>query len=256
MTSNLLRHIFTALSLTLAFTASQTWAATSNYKVEVMIFSYLGSDTLDDEAWPDITSIPEAPNARSLGYRENGSGYFTRLGRNSLRMTRRQAALSNSPDYRVLFHEAWIQPVGSVEGRHTIRITGGSILDNGLYELDGYISIDKGRYLHFRNNLFINRQLTPAQSQRLIRLREPAPAPPVENTQPESFSTVFGNTPEALGDTPETTVVNDFPANNIVADFLTAQMEGGRRMRRDEVHYIDHPLMGILVYITAYNPGN
>ncbi|WP_271273966.1 CsiV family protein [Aliamphritea hakodatensis] len=249
MTSNLLRHIFIPLSLTLTLVASQAWAATSNYKVEVMVFSYQGTDTLDDEAWPEITSIPQVPNARSLGYRENGSGYFTRLGRNSLSMTRRQAALSNSADYRVLFHEAWIQPVGSVEGRHTIRITGGSILDNGLYELDGYISIDKGRYLHFRNNLFINRQLTPAQSQQLIRFNEPTPEALTAPEQPQSLSTVFG-------DTPETTVVNSFPADNIVSDFLTAQMEGGRRMRRDEVHYIDHPLMGILVYITGYESGN
>ncbi|MBN3560606.1 CsiV family protein [Aliamphritea spongicola] len=248
MISNTLRHILITLSLTVSLAASQAWAATSNYKVEVMVFSYEGSDTLDDEAWPEITSIPEVPNARSLGYRENGSGYFTRLGRNSLSMTRRQAALSNSPDYRVLFHEAWIQPVGSTKGRHTIRITGGSILDNGLYELDGYISVDKGRYLHFRNNLFINRQLTPAQSQRLIRMNQPAPEAVTEPEQP-AISTVFG-------DSPETTIINDIPTNNIVADFLTAQMESGRRMRRDEVHYIDHPLMGILVYITRYEPGN
>lgn len=245
MTSNALRHIFLILSLTLLFSVTQTWAATSNYKVEVMVFSYQGNDTLDDESWPEINSIPEVSNARSLGYRENGSGYFTRLGRNSLSMARRQAALRNSPDYQVLFHEAWIQPVGSIEGRHTIRITGGSILDNGLYELDGYISVDKGRYLHFRNNLFINRQLTAAQSQRVVRISDTAPVQ--ETNLPETVSGVFG-------EIPETTVVNDIPVNNIVADFLTVQMKGGRRMRRDEVHYIDHPLMGILVYITAYKP--
>ena len=246
MTSKIFRRIFTAFSLILATTLSAptSWAATSNYKVEVLVFSYLGDDTLDDEFWPEIYSIPEVPNARNLGYRENGSGYFTRLAPGALSMARRQAALRNNPDYRVLFHEAWIQPVGSVKGRHTLRITGGNILDNGLYELDGYISIEKGRYLHFRNNLFLNRQLSPYQNQLVKRLSEE----PV-STEPEIVEGVFSDTDGT------TTIINEPVANNLVADFLTVQMESGRRMRRDEVHYIDHPLMGILVYITAYNPS-
>lgn len=225
--------IITALTLIL-LNSTTAQAATSNYKVEVLVFSHLTSDTLDDEIWPEINSIPVLPS-RSLGYYQAGqaNGYFTRLPKSSLSLSAKQASLRRSATYHVLFHEAWIQPISSVKNQNRVRINGGDILDNGLYELDGYISVDKGRYLHFRSDLFHSRRLSPAESQLLLTSKTvdtPVEAP-IETDSDSSNG-------------------NRYLTQTTVPDFLTVEMASARRMRRDELHYIDHPLFGMLVRIT------
>lgn len=228
----------TALAiLTLAcFAATPGVADTSNYKVEILIFNYLPSDTLDDELWPAINEAPPRANTRNLAYNKGGQqmNYFTRLPKSELELSQKQVSLRRSGDYRILFHEAWIQPIGEKKGKDTIHITGGDILDNGLYELEGYIAIDKARYLHFRSDLFHSRQLTPAEAQQLK---------PARTTADEALNNETGDTqPSSNG--------NRYLTRSNVPDFLTVEMKTGRRMRSKELHYLDHPLMGALVLIT------
>lgn len=227
--------IITALTLIL-LNSTAVQAATSNYKVEVLVFSHLSSDALDDEIWPAINSLPALPS-RSLDYyqADQANGYFTRLPKSSLSLSAKQASLRRSATYHVLFHEAWIQPVSGVKNQNRVRINGGDILDNGLYQLDGYISVDKGRYLHFRSDLFHSRQLSPAESQRLL-------TPNVVNIPTEDPAGAETGSDSSNG--------NRYLTQTTVPDFLTVEMKSARRMRRNELHYIDHPLFGMLVRIT------
>ena len=117
-------------------------------------------------------------------------------------MARRQNALRNNPDYRVLFHEAWQMPVYGKNRKRTlpIRIQGGQRINN-RYELDGTITVSVARYLHVDTNLFLSK-----------------------------FQTVEG----------EPQVSQVIP------------MQQSRRMRSKELHYIDHPKFGILIYFTPF----
>ncbi|MDX2422576.1 MAG: CsiV family protein [Amphritea sp.] len=232
------------MALTLILLSSTTVQAdTSNYKVELLIFSHLTSDTLDDEIWPPINAIPPRPS-RALNYYQAGqqNGYFTRLPKSSLSLNAKQASLRRSAGYHVLFHEAWIQPIGSTKNRNVIRINGGEILDNGLYELDGYISIDKGRYLHFRSDLFHSRRLTPAESQMLLT--------PVTDSSVNSIETPAAETDPLATANNDSSNGNRYLTQTAIPDFLTVEMKSARRMRRNELHYLDHPLFGMLVRIT------
>ncbi|MBN0987130.1 CsiV family protein [Amphritea pacifica] len=235
------------LTLTLIlFNSSPAQADTSNYKVELLIFSHQSSDTLGDEIWPLIDAIPPR-RSRALEYNQQGQqiGFFTRLPKSSLSLSSNQASLRRSSLYRVLFHEAWIQPIGEVKNQHVIRINGGEILDNGLYELDGYISIDKGRYLHFRSDLFHSRRLSPTESQMLLK---PSTGPTPADKTPLSDEP----TTATPADQPEGSSVNGnrYLTQTTIPDFLTVEMESARRMRSNELHYIDHPLFGMLVKIS------
>lgn len=226
------------------FAATPGMADISNYKVEVLVFNYLPSDTLNDELWPVINEVPPRANTRNLAYNKAGQpiNFFTRLPKSELELSQKQASLRRSRDYRVLFHEAWVQPIGEKKGKDTIHITGGDILDNGLYELEGYIAIDKARYLHFRSDLFHSRQLTAAEAQRLNPVI-PAEPGQAENNSPDTDDTSpASNQPSTNG--------NRYLTRSDVPDFLTVEMKTGRRMRSKELHYLDHPLMGALVLIT------
>ncbi|MBR9867221.1 MAG: hypothetical protein GYB20_06785 [Oceanospirillales bacterium] len=221
-------------------------ADTSNYKVELLIFSHKPSDTLSDEIWPDITSIPQR-SSRSLAYNQQDqkTDYFTRLPKSSLSLSNKQASLRRSSLYQVLFHEAWIQPVSETKGDNVVRINGGEILDNGLYELDGYISIDKARYLHFRSDLFHSRRLSPEES---LMLLKPSPGPTLTSnaeTNPESGSEMPLTQPQD-----SSMNGNHYLTQTSIPDFITVEMESARRMRSNELHYLDHPLFGMLVMIS------
>ncbi|MCV6609443.1 MAG: peptidoglycan binding protein CsiV [Amphritea sp.] len=235
-----------ALAL-LILTAATTQAVAKDYQVELLIFSNETSDTLDDEIWPEISSVP-ARNARNLGYKESSpaGSYYTRLPKSAMQLSGKQASLRRSPEYRVLFHETWVQPVGTSKQGTPIRVRGGEILDNGLYELDGFISVDRGRYLHFRSDLFHSRQLTPSEYQMLIKA---TPAISPENTETDPA----GESAPALPvtSTEESSINgNRYLTQTTVPDFLTVEMKSARRMRSKELHYLDHPLFGALVIIS------
>lgn len=233
-----------ALSLAL-FNSAPVQAATSDYKVELLVFSHLSSDTLDDEIWPAIDSLPTRPS-RALKYYQKGqqNGYFTRLPKSSLSLSAKQASIKRSSMYHVLFHEAWIQPIGSQKNKYVIRINGGDVLDNGLYEFDGYVSVDKGRYLHFRSDLFHSRSLSPSESAVLLKTSvEQANMAP----EPEATAEFSSTTPEQAD---ESINGNRYLNQTAIPDFLTVEMKSARRMRREEIHYLDHPLFGALVRIT------
>ncbi|BBB26076.1 CsiV family protein [Amphritea japonica] len=235
-----------ALSLTLVNSAP-VHAAASDYKVEVLAFSHLSSDTLDDEIWPVIETLPSR-RSRALKYYKKGqqNGYFTRLPKSSLSLSAKQASLKRSSLYKVLFHEAWIQPINSRKDQYLIRINGGEVLDNGLYELDGYISVDKGRYLHFRSDLFHSRSLSPAESTALLKTSTETTVT-VQEPLPESADTLPDTTSELSS---ESMNGNRYLNQTAIPDFLTVEMKSARRMRRAELHYLDHPLFGVLVRIT------
>jgi len=244
MMMNTVSRIAVAIAMMACFASAS--AAESDYKVEFLIFSYLPSDTLDDERWPELGTPPQK-RSRKLAYASAGqaTNYFTRLPKSALELSAKKASLRRSGDYRILFHEAWVQPIGGVKGKHTIRISSGDILDNGLYELDGYVSIDKARYLHFRSELFHTRQLTAIEAEQLSRLNTPAAEQDANLVNSENND---GNTPPTQDD--NSINGNRYLTRTAVPDFLTVAMKTGRRMRSKELHYLDHPLMGALVLIT------
>lgn len=236
-----------ALSLAL-FNSASVQAETSDYKVELLVFSHLSSDSLDDEIWPIIDTFPSR-RSRALKYHQKGqqNGYFTRLPKSSLSLSAKQASIKRSSLYRVLFHEAWIQPIGSQKDKYVIRINGGDVLDNGLYELDGHISVDKARYLHFRSDLFHSRSLSSTENTALLKTSTEQAINAELNQQSETTEELSPATSEQPS---ESVNGNRYLNQTTIPDFLTVEMKSARRMRRAELHYLDHPLFGALVRIT------
>lgn len=187
------------------------------YKAEVLIFKRLQQgDT--NEHWPQ----------EDLSYPENtqyvGGGDGTLRAANNSSLNRYAYSLKKSEDYKVLFHKAWKQKMRRKGRSPAIAIKGGEDL-GGRNELDGTLTFHIGRYLHIDTDLWLS---DPNIKTDVIVESEPA-REVSEGNFGENYS---------------------FPSLGSDASYPAVTLRQHRRMRSRELHYIDHPMMGMLVYLT------
>jgi hypothetical protein len=117
---------------------------------------------------------------------------------------------------RPLYHGAWIQVVPPREAPEPILIQAGNRLTSpSVHELEGTVDVTLGRYLHFRADLSFHA--------------------PALGAEPVRVALAADGTPGAAA--PE------------APPFRHMRLAESRRMRSEEVHYLDHPKLGVLVRI-------
>ena len=195
---------------------------------------------------------------------------FVTLPAGDLEFRGKAAYMARKGGYRVLFHEAWLQPVG--EQAEELPIILDRSGDGGPWpELQGSILLYLDRYLHLETNLWLNTQgqyfpgrwqmpppplsppsliveepepllatadttgvVAPAQSP--LPAQDAAPAPTGESGTPDS------NTGQVVTEVEETGPV--YPFRHAVT------LRQTRRMRSEELHYVDHPMFGLVIKLT------
>jgi hypothetical protein len=189
------------------------------YQVEVLIFKRNPLLVSTDEIWrndldlfypPKTTDIP---NQLSKGSHQLGGHDYT---------------LRRNEGFTVLFHKAWRQQMWEKEKSPSLLVRGGQRFGDHR-ELEGTIRIHIGRYLHVNTDLWLSEfdfsgnTQSAASTNNATQLRLP-PLPNKNNAQ--AYQYLFDNGPK--------------PSRIIT-------LREKRRMRSKETHYIDHPVMGILV---------
>ncbi len=122
-------------------------------------------------------------------------------------------SLRGAPGLKPLAHLAWRQPI-SRPGRTPPVYLGSAA---GGAELEGTLEVSVSRFLHVNLDLL---------------LRRTTPAGP--SSTPALVRADDGGLPQ-------------YPVSS--TDGYVYRMQAHRRMRSGEVHYIDHPLMGVLLRI-------
>jgi hypothetical protein len=201
----------------------------SVYKVELLVFSYpLGGTAEQWDATPDLAypklkhflTLPGDPTATALT-----------AGPATLPSTQREFAgradsMQRSGRYRILFHEAWIQPM--VEQSAALPIVLDRSGDGGQWPaLQGSIKLYTMNDLYLETNLWLNTQGEYLHSTWRM------PPPPLGPRFVESSSAISEQTDK------------DYPYRHAVL------LQQTRHMRSGEVTYIDHPMIGVVVKITA-----
>jgi len=127
--------------------------AATYYGIEVLIFSRDNAST-SSEFWP----TPDSPPASGISL--SGSGGYKERGPGSFFLNSTDQRIRNAAGMRVIYHKAWSQPV--VQGRNSqpVAIRAGYMMDDGYHELEGTITVDRGRYLHFKPNLQLRRNIS------------------------------------------------------------------------------------------------
>ncbi|WP_111641931.1 CsiV family protein [Marinimicrobium alkaliphilum] len=161
-------------------------------------------------------------------------------------------AFQRSPDYQLLFHEAWRQPVEDESRARAILISAGEQFGEH-HELEGSIRLHVSRFLHLQTRLWltqfeVNYGQDPAGWPALPLSPALAPSDSIDAAQAPlesdpwevDFSSAYlGDFSHSLGDA--------YLPRRI------ATLNQSRRMRSGELHYIDHPFMGLVVKITPYS---
>lgn len=241
------------------------------FQVEIIAFTNADVETDAPEAWPSFTSLssPERfiqikgvaelltansertptdeeiaeleQNVIDTEQEETVLEAFVALSEFERQLTQQRLSLERSRNHRVLFHEAWNQPVPGRDNVIPIRIDGGEKYGRQA-ELQGYINLYVERYLHMNTQLnFIEYEKSQD---------------PFSFFNETNSSTSASDTMDAYGGL---SLINaDSLLNNRVSrksdDFFVstsaALLSENRRMRSKEIHYFDNPRFGLIVLIT------
>lgn len=184
------------------------------YQVELIVFSRTESNP--QEHWPNDVKLAYPENLVNLASPPEG---FSLLNANDRLLNPQAATLAKSGNYSLLYHQAWRQ---MIYGKKTnIAISGGKTF-NGHQELEGSISLSVGQYLKIQTNLWL--------------------------TQFASAGTNLVETWPELPPLPNTTVGEEGKSQDYLIKRIV-KVSQERSMRSNEIHYIDHPLLGIIVKI-------
>ena len=250
---------------------TDTW-----YQVELIVFSHpAGNDAeqwdatpnlaypsasrllADEVSTPVVISQPEqaAPTAPLQ------PAAFTILPSSQQALRNKAAAIQRSSRYQILFHEAWNQQM--TDQANALPIVLDRSGDGGAWpELQGTIKLYVARYLYLETNLWLNTRgeylpgswRMPAPPIGPSSLIFEAPEPELELEQPQretitadpAIDLEYQRVPSTLITITESaeTLEPIYPFRHAV------RLHQTRRMRSGEVHYIDHPMLGVIVKIT------
>lgn len=277
------------LAATLWVTSIQAQESPTWYQVEMIVFERTGGaegieqwprniqlrypvdwvalEEPEDSAEPEEAETTERPSwdnglaalnkPRPVDYARDP---FLPLPEDSRNLDRYANAMNRSGEYRVLFHEAWRQPVDELENSPAMLIRGGDSFDDHS-ELEGSITLSVSRYLHLHTRLWFtefepNYGQPPGAWPELPR-RPNSPQPERDETD-ESWSTPswgdeWQNSSNNAWDMSlnTTSSLPDFMEDDYVPRRIVT-LNQQRRMRSEELHYLDHPVIGLLVRITPY----
>lgn len=241
-----------------------------NYPIEHRFLSYPG----EEEAPLPGTSIPErntdsnvnsgAPDGDSAQPSPALPKAFTTLPAAQRLFAGKAAAMQQSGRYRILFHEAWIQPMNA-KGQ-TLPIILDRSGDGAPWPaLQGSIKLYLSRYFYLDTNLWLNTQGEYLPGDWSM------PAPPLAPPSKPQPVTVYSR-PEQPGATsrpePVRRALAESPGGQVEPEMEVEEsgepqypfrhavlLDQTRRIRSGETVYIDHPLLGVLVTITPLAPA-
>lgn len=184
---------------------------------------------------------------------------FITLPTDSREFYGKAAYMQRSGNYTTLFHESWVQPVQAA-GEALPIIIDRSGDTQQWPELQGSIKLHIARYLHLETNLWLN---TPGD---YLPGEWRMPAPPLGPLsliieEPdldviEDATSTASLQPALNDDAIEIAVLDDEVAGTQLTTEPTypwrhaVLLDQSRRMRSGEVHYIDHPMLGVVIKLT------
>lgn len=234
---------------------AQSMARSDRYRVELLLFQRTTAEPVAESIsrnandwlpqygvplWVDTDwqgKVQDAPEA-ALGIDTAGvteSPRIERLSTDNLRLSPVRDSLRRSGSYEVLSFTAWEDdfPHGYKTAPLAVDMTSQF---NGERAIRGFIEIERRRYLHVNAQLF---DLRPADTVVMTAAEDPLQA--LQQTLQRESATLGGGEErvmELIGQRPE-------PAP---AWSTSTWLRELRRMRSEEVHYLDSPSIGLLVY--------
>lgn len=225
------------------------------YQVEVIAFAQNSQSYHQSELWPQDYTLPETEKSRELSRSRIDTTQkpsrpptpFSRLTQNSLQLQGAARRIESARDVELLLHTGWVQP-GLPENK-AVAIHFYEGMEDGLdstatnganpLRLDGTVRLILSRYLHLESDLL---------------WRDPVDATmasPAAAAQQSGETTITGDGRGVVS--ADTAVASTMEGTVLESGYRVYRLQQSRRMRSNEIHYIDHPRFGLVVLVTPYD---
>ncbi len=221
----------------------QSW-----YQVEVLVFARSGPSS--QEFWrldqrpqlapenaihPSAESplLPEGADSLDTSAARLGSWRF--LPAEQMILTDMLGRMKKSGDYRTLYHRAWVQPVRERSHAFPLYIAGGNQVAVTTPVMQQSADLEYG--------------LPPLDTG---TTEDASSEQQVAASQPEFQGTLRLHLSRYLHVEPELW----FTRSSDAGQSYWVRIDQNRRMRSEELHYLDHPLFGMLLRLTPYQTDN
>ena len=223
------------------------------YRVEVMLVAYQNEQLIGDEVFPLSLQLPvtearkpdlrwwHQPTVNRYNALLSGFGFgripvaawdlpFQALPNLQLQAEARR--IQQQRDMKVIWHQAWVEPIQEQEQAvvHPLDIRLSDQLD---IHLSGSFSLHRSRFLHLTTDL-------------VVQHYQPAPLVLPEDLQPVLNSARSDYRTDLLT---QAAIASSAAEETALLPLRAARIQQSRRMRSGELHYIDHPLLGIVVKV-------
>ncbi len=259
------------IGLAAALLATTAMAGERWYRVEVILFDYpTGAHQLKSEKWPDEPGYPDIGKALTL-VPSNGDKPpknpppMQVLPASMQDLRALTQSLGRSPDYRVLLHTAWIQPVYDKAASRPVHIQAGPLLTIDVpVQADTKTAQPASAVTGTTADPASNpsRPIPQANTHRPVSAATDTPDIP-KQTEKKQVYPLDGLIRISRGrylhvwlDMRYTRIGKyaENPATPEIDKAFFYRNVQHRRVRRKELHFIDHPAFGMLIRITRYQP--
>lgn len=282
-----LKHLPTLLGIAAAltsalvapFTHAQTKTHEGWYQVEMIVVAR--KDDTGQEHWPSNIKLRypgdwvelKDPTATDINTATEGGGTssvapsvdltkeaFYLLPASERQLNAQAQKLQRSARFEVLFHNAWRQIITNKKASKAIIINGGKTF--GQHQaLEGSIRLSVATYLELQTNLWLA-QFDVNVGQEITQPWPEIPVRPNLTTAAMSNLSLDSNLEleQALANENTQWSNGSFDANAAAPEtdnFVTRQiilLQQERDMRTNEVHYLDHPALNVIIQVTPYPP--
>jgi hypothetical protein len=268
-----------ATALTSALVAPLIYAQTKThegwYQVEMIVVAR--KDDTGQEHWPSNITLRypgdwvelKDPNAAinatataEVAPVDLTKEAFYLLPANERQLNAQAQKLQRSPRFEVLFHNAWRQIITNKKASKAIIINGGQTF--GQHQtLEGSIRLSVATYLELQTNLWLA-QFDVNVGQEISQPWPEIPLRPNYKTTVINHlsldSEVEAELEQALANENTQWSNSNFGEGTAAPEadnFVTRQiilLQQERDMRSSEVHYIDHPVLNVIIQVTPYPP--
>lgn len=256
------------------------------YDVEVLLFVQKSQDYRESEHWPvdytlpklesarELVRVAEIDSARQTASQEQEPLAFRLLNEDERQLDADAARIERAPDMELLMHFAWRQPglpedkaiairvsdqmltaedrtdasvPAATAASQTSRPSGGEeeagpAAEETIPRLEGTLRLILSRYLHIEADLLYREPLEPSSAESRNGADMGLPT-----------SATAGNTPAAVVQEQDLFLLAEQAMQlQPQPQYRVYRMQQSRRMRSNELHYLDHPVFGMAVKVTPY----
>ena len=264
------QSLMSLAALLLISNALHAQQTTSNhegwYQVELIVFAR--KEDSSQEHWPSNIKLrypgdwvelkdPAASEAKIDLTKEA----FYRLPANERKLNAQAQKLERNGRFELLFHSAWRQIITNKKSSKAILVSGGPTF--GQHQaLEGSIRLSVATYLELQTNLWFS-QFDLNVGQEVTQNWPEIPLRPNYSTASENALTLDSELDfdQALAKENQQGIDVNFGPNasakteGTASEYITRQIifvQEERDMRSGEVHYLDHPVLGVIVQVTPY----